>query len=150
MIFPQSLHLGTMQKPLLAFYLLVAAAWSDGEIQPAEALILGQYLLRLKLDEAERRRLTEYLSQRPAADVSHVWIERVQEARCVPRECNELIEALRRVVAADGRIEEREQEILDELKRALAENEAVPLLGRFKQWLGKVTGNHDGVATNHP
>jgi tellurite resistance protein len=135
-----------MEKPLLAFHLLVAAAWTDGEIHPAEALVLGQYLLRLPLDPEQRRREQEYLSLRPAADFSRLWLAQVIEAKCAPDECRELVEALRLVVAADGRVEAHEQALLSDLEQALRENEPESLLKRFKNWLRRLTGGEPSTS----
>lgn len=126
--------------PAIAFRLLVAAAWSDGELHPAEALILAQYLQRLDLGVEEKRKLLEYLQIRPAADTSRVWLEEVQAAQAQPALRRELTAALKLVVAADGRVVPEETQLIDDLRHALEASDSPSLLGRFKRWLGRLTG----------
>lgn len=125
---------------LIAFRLLVAAAWSDGQLHPAEGLVLGQYLRRLSLPEVEQRKLIAYLSLRPAADASQVWIEQFRDIYPDAQHRREVMDALKLVISADGRVVEPETKLLAELKAALRPDQDTPsLLSGLKAWLGKLT-----------
>lgn len=129
-----------MDNASIAFRLLVAAAWSDGQLHPAEALLLGQYLQRLDLESEQKRQLVEYLRLRPAADASAVWLEQVRQATADPNERQELTEALKMIVDADGRVATEEENLLEELYLALDADEPQSILARFKRWLARLTG----------
>ncbi len=129
-----------MDNASIAFRLLVAAAWSDEQLHPAEALLLGQYLQRLDIESEQKRQLVEYLRLRPAADASAVWLQQVQQARTNPDERQELTEALKMIVAADGRVAAEEAKLLEELYAALDVDEPQSILPRFKRWLARLTG----------
>ena len=129
-----------MDNASIAFRLLVAAAWSDEQLHPAEALLLGQYLQRLDIESEQKRQLVEYLRLRPAADASAVWLEQVQQARTNPDERQELTDALKMIVAADGRVAAEEAKLLEELYAALDVDEPQSILPRFKRWLARLTG----------
>jgi uncharacterized tellurite resistance protein B-like protein len=131
-----------METPLIAFHLLVAAAWSDGQLHPAEELVLARYLQRLPVDDLEKRKLIDYLTLKPATDTSHLWIEQFKASHATDPERKELMHALKLLLAADGRVTEAEAKLLAELKEALREHhDTSALLSRVKSWFKKVTGS---------
>ncbi len=135
-------YLEDMETPLIAFRLLVAAAWSDGQLHPAEELVLARYLQRLPVDDLEKRKLIDYLTLQPAADTSHLWIEQFKASHASDPERKELMNALKLLMAADGRVTEQESKLLAEFKEALKEHHDTPaLLSRVKSWFKKVTGS---------
>jgi len=123
-----------MQTSLIAFRLLVAAAWSDGELHPLEGLLLGQYLIRLDLDPSEYQRQVEYLRTRPATDTSHLWVEQFQKAHPSTAEQQSVINAIKAMIQADGKVALQETQILHELEHALQEAHPPSLLARLKAW----------------
>ncbi len=135
-------YLEDMETPLIAFRLLVAAAWSDGQLHPAEELVLARYLQRLPVDDLEKRKLIDYLTLQPATDTSHLWIEQFKASHASDPERKELMNALKLLMAADGRVTEQESKLLAEFKEALKEHHDTPaLLSRVKSWFKKVTGS---------
>jgi hypothetical protein len=135
-------YLKGMETPLIAFRLLVAAAWSDGQLHPAEELVLARYLERLPVEASEKRKLIDYLTLQPAADTSHLWIEQFKASHATDPERKELTSALKLLMAADGRVVEEESRLLAEFKEALKEHHDTPaLLSRVKSWFKNVTGS---------
>lgn len=131
-----------METPLIAFRLLVAAAWSDGQLHPAEELVLGRYLQRLPVSDAEKSKLIDYLTLQPASDTSHLWIEQFKASHATDPERKELLRGLKLLMAADGRMAEEETQLLAEFKEALKEHHDTPaLLSRVKSWFKSVTGS---------
>ncbi len=128
-----------MQTPLIAFRLLVAAAWLDGEIHPLEATLLAQYLAGLQLTDEMQAREIDYLRLRPAADTSTLWIEQFRQAHPTPTEQERVIAAVKQMMKADGRVVEEEAQLLAKLETAL-HGDHPSLLQRLKTWLVDVTG----------
>jgi len=122
-----------MRTPLIAFRLLVAAAWLDGELHPSEALLLAQYLQRLALPEAEYQQQLVYLGQRPAADTSALWVEQFQKAHPNPWEQEQAVKAVQQMMQADGRVLAEEEKLLDQLRAAFQDERT--LLQKVKDWL---------------
>ncbi|AGY59924.1 TerB family tellurite resistance protein [Gloeobacter kilaueensis] len=132
-----------MNNAAIAFRLLVAAAWSDGQLHPSEALLLAQYLPRLNLPFEEQQHLLEYLQIRPAVDTAQIWLQEVQAARLDPTESRELTESLKLIVYVDGRLAPEEAQLLAQLSHALEASEPPSLLARLKLWLKRLTGRPD-------
>jgi uncharacterized tellurite resistance protein B-like protein len=131
-----------METPLIAFRLLVAAAWSDGQLHPAEELVLGRYLQRLPVSDAEKSKLIDYLTLQPASDTSHLWIEQFKASHATDPERKELLRGLKLLMAADGRMAEEETQLLAEFKEALKDHHDTPaLLSQVKSWFKSVSGS---------
>ncbi len=131
-----------METPLIAFRLLVAAAWSDGQLHPAEELVLGRYLQRLPVSDAEKSKLIDYLTLQPASDTSHLWIEQFKASHATDPERKELLRGLKLLMAADGRMAEEETQLLAEFKEALKDHHDTPaLLSQVKSWFKSVTSS---------
>jgi uncharacterized tellurite resistance protein B-like protein len=128
-----------MQTPIIVFRLLVAAAWIDGEIHPAEGLLLAQFLQRLGLAESELEQQKVYLSQRPATDTSALWVAQFQKAHPDRHQRDAALKAVQSILAADGQLLTEEEHLLTQLKTALAEEDH-SLLQQLKQWLTNLVG----------
>jgi len=129
-----------MQTPLIVFRLLVAAAWSDGELHPAEALLLAGYLQKLGLSESENQTQITYLRERPAADTSQLWFSQLQKAHPTAQQQKAALSAVQNILRADGQVVEAEAQLLNLLHAAL-EEESETWLGHLKNWLRLLAKN---------
>ncbi|WP_218081230.1 tellurite resistance TerB family protein [Anthocerotibacter panamensis] len=129
-----------MQTSLIAFRLLVAAAWSDGQLHPAEAALLTGFLQRLDLPEEQKLKQIDYLRLQPAVDTSKLWVDQFQKVHPNEQEREAVIWAVKRMLAADGQVTEQEARVLAHLKQALQEDHPPSLLQRLKDWLRDLTG----------
>lgn len=124
---------------------VIAAAWSDGEVTHDEINSLKLMLLKLRTSGGRRAaeltgrewaELEIYMDSPVSAPERARLVAELQNALRTGQQKREAMEALREVVAADGVVSEEEQALLAELEEAI-DQVAVGLFGAMQRVVGR-------------
>lgn len=99
---------------------MIAAAWSDGEVQPEEVECLKEFTLQLpNMDETAWKHLDVYISMPIEEDERLQLLDDLRNEIKSEEDKHFVLQALEMVFMADGIVSQEESRTIDQIKQVL-------------------------------